>query len=71
MTDAQLVEFLNIGDLSPGDQEKVLQSLTAERRALYDRMEELETELRLWRMGLGPKPTGTLIDFPRKRKPFR
>ena len=68
MTDAQLVKFLNIGDLAPEDQAKILRSLTPERRALYDRMAELETEIALWQMGLGPKPTGVLMDFPSKRR---
>jgi hypothetical protein len=71
MTDAQLIEFLNIGDLSPSDQAKLVRSLTPERRALLDRMSKLEAQIAIWHMGLGPKPTAVLMDFPRKRRPFR
>ncbi len=35
------------------------------KRATYERMAELETEIELWQDGLGPKPKGVLIDTAR------
>ena len=63
MTDDELAKFLH---LSPTDAAIVIPKLTQQRRAVYDRMAALETEIFLWQNGLGPKPTNVLMDFPRK-----
>lgn len=65
MTDEQLVHFLGIAAESAENKAKILRSLTPARRALYDRMATLESELTAWECGLGPKPKGVLIDTVR------
>lgn len=63
MTDEELTKYLH---LTPVEAAIVIPKLTPERRAVYDRMASLETEIFLWENGLGPKPTGVLMDFPRR-----
>jgi hypothetical protein len=65
MTDEQLLDFLGVAKETPENRAKLLRSITPEKRALYERMAGLETELTVWEMGLGPKPTGVLIDSVR------
>ena len=62
VTDDQLIEFLGLGRCSGEVRTKVLRSITPARRAVYDRMAEVEVALQLWECGLGPKPSGVLID---------
>lgn len=71
MTDAELVEYLH---LTPAQAAIVLPKLTPEKRAIYDRMKQVEIEAALWVNGLGPKPTGVLLDTERdikRRKGWR
>jgi hypothetical protein len=63
MTDEQLTAYLH---LTPAESEIVIPKLSPQRRATYERMASLETEIFLWQNGLGPKPTDVLMDFPRK-----
>jgi len=63
MSDEELAKYLY---LSPSEAAIVIPKLTPARRAVYDRMASLETEIFLWQNGLAPKPTGVLMDFPRK-----
>lgn len=65
MTDEQMADFLGFGD-DPRRIEAV-QKLPPQQRALFERMASLDTEVELWRAGLGPKPESVLMDFPRKR----
>lgn len=65
MTDEQMAEFLGFGD-DPRRIEAV-QKLTPEKRALFERMASLPTEVELWRSGLGPRPEGVLMDFVKGR----
>ena len=65
MTDEEMATFLGI----PADEPKrlaVVKALSSGKRAVFERMATLEIELKLWQDGLGPKPTGVLLDFPRK-----
>jgi hypothetical protein len=62
MNDTELAEYLG---LTPAEALIVLPKLTPERRALYDRMKQVEMEAALWQAGLGPKPKGVLIDTER------
>lgn len=62
MTDEQLIEFLGIARLTPDERAKILRSIAPARRAVYDRMAQVEVELTLWQCGLGPKPRGVLVD---------
>lgn len=66
MTDAALAIFLGI-DKEPKCAE-VIAHMTPERRASYERMAGMETELKLWQAGLAPKPNGVLIDYARGRR---
>ena len=63
MTDRQLAIYLGIAN-SPKWPE-VIAALTKSTRGIYERMARLETEIDLWREGLGPRPTGVLIDASR------
>ena len=65
MTDAELTEYLH---LTGAEAAIILPKLTAERRALFDRMAEVEVEAKLWMDGLGPKPQGVLLDTDRDMK---
>lgn len=62
MTDAELAEYLH---LTPDEAAIVIPKLTPAKRALYDRMKQVEIEAALWAEGLGPKPQGVLIDTER------
>lgn len=67
MTDEQLADYLGI----PSDHPKrmaAVQSLSPAKRACYERMASVETELQLWQDGLGPKPAGVLIDTERSTR---
>jgi hypothetical protein len=68
MTDAELTKYL--GFKSEDDQVKVakfIAELSPERRALYDRMHEVEIEANLWTAGVGPKPEGVIVCKPNHR----
>jgi hypothetical protein len=65
MTDAELAEYLH---LTPAQAVIVIPKLTPERRAVYDRMQQVEIEAKLWMDGLGPKPTGVLLDTERSTR---
>jgi hypothetical protein len=64
MSDDELAKYLH---LSPAEAEIVIPKLTPQRRAVYDRMRQVEIETALWIKGLGPKPQGVLIDRDRRR----
>ena len=71
MTDLELAEYLH---LTPADAAIVIPKLTPAKRAVYDRMKQVEIETTLWMEGLGPKPKGVLIDTERstqRRKGWR
>jgi hypothetical protein len=61
MTDDEVATFCG---LAPDDplRGKFVATLTPEKRALFERMANVEIELALWQDGLGPKPQGVLID---------
>lgn len=65
MTDAELTAYLNI---TPEQAAIVLPKLTPAKRAVYDRMKQVEIEAALWSEGLGPKPQGVLIDTERSTR---
>lgn len=72
MDDDQLAAYLGIPSDHPM-KVTVIKSLSPEKRACYDRMASLETELQLWQDGLGPKPN-VMIDTERstrRRKGWR
>lgn len=60
MTDRQLAVYLGI--INHPSWPQVVAGLTASKRDVYERMANLETEIQLWQEGLGPKPSGVLID---------
>lgn len=65
MNDAELAGYLHI---TLEQAATYIPKLTPEKRALFDRMKNLENEIELWQAGLGPKPTGVLMDFERDKK---
>jgi len=67
MSDEEMATFLG---LTPEEEKRVefVKGLSPEKRALFERMANLEIELKLWQDGLGPKPTGVLIDTERSTK---
>ena len=67
MTDAELADFCGVPANDPL-REKFIQTLTPEKRGLFERMASIEIEVRLWQEGLGPKPQGVLIDTVRDTK---
>jgi hypothetical protein len=72
MDDEQLAAYLGIPSDHPM-KAAVIKSLSPGKRACYDRMASLETELQLWQDGLGPKPN-VMIDTDRstrRRKGWR
>lgn len=66
MTDEQLAAYLGIPSDHPM-KATVIQSLSSEKRATYERMASIETELELWQAGLGPRPN-VLIDTERSTR---
>lgn len=72
MTDEDLVKYLGIPSDNPMGM-TVVRALSPAKRACYERMASIETELQLWQDGLGPKPN-VLIDTDRstqRRKGWR
>lgn len=65
MTDSELAEYLH---LTPAEAAIVIPKLTPGKRAVYERMKQVEIEAALWTEGLGPKPQGVLIDTERSTK---
>lgn len=67
MTDSELAAYCGF---KPTDNQelvaKFIAELTATRRALYERMREVEIEANLWAAGLGPKPRGVILDGPKQ-----
>jgi hypothetical protein len=60
MDDEALAKFLGIH----GDPrwQKAIATLPAEKRRAYERMHQVTVELDLWQAGLGPKPSGVMVD---------
>ena len=59
MTDAELAKFLGI-EAEPM-RDPFIAALRPAKRALFDRMAMVETEIELWHLGLGPKPDGVIV----------
>jgi len=70
VTDEEMATFLG---LSPEEENRVrfVKGISPEKRALFERMATLETEVALWQDGLGPKPQGVLIDTERSTRRIR
>lgn len=66
MTDQELAKFLGIENEPKRD--AFIAALPPKKRELFERMASLEIEVALWQQGLGPKPTGVLIDTVRDTK---
>jgi hypothetical protein len=66
MTDEELAKFTG---LYPDPRwPQAVKKFTPEQRAVFERMANLEMELKLWQDGLGPKPAGVLIDTERSTR---
>lgn len=66
MTDGEMAKWLGMETLP--NWQAIIAGLAPNRRAAFERMARLETEVTDWLEGRGPKPTGVLLDFP--RRPF-
>lgn len=62
MDDAELAQALG---LTEAEAAMIIPALTPEKRAAYERMITFGDEWNLYAAGLGPKPTGALIDTER------
>jgi len=67
MTDEQMAVFMGLEPSCPKHM-AIVTGLSAEKRALYESMADVECQLRLWIEGLGPKPEGVMIDMPRSTR---
>lgn len=66
MNDDQLAAFMGIA----GTKEcaRIMATVTGEQRALYEKMADVEMEVKLWQDGLGPKPAGVIVCIERSRR---
>jgi hypothetical protein len=65
MTDDELLEYLGLPD-GP-DERLYLARLKPQSRAAYERMHEIEQDIKLWQEGVGPRPDAILC-FPHAKK---
>ena len=61
MSDDELIEWLGLARVKPEERDKIMASITPERRALYEHMHQVEMELILWQNGVGPKPSDVIV----------
>jgi hypothetical protein len=62
MTDAELATFLGLSEAEA----HLVSKIKPDKRAVYERMAEVEIELGLWQAGLGPKPSGVIVTKGRR-----
>jgi hypothetical protein len=67
MTDEEMAKFMGLNPANPKHL-AVIASLSAETRASFESMMALEHAIELWAAGLGPKPTGVMIDMARGKR---
>jgi hypothetical protein len=65
VTDLELAKFLGIADDERWP--RAIAKLDPKKRAMYERMAQVEIELNLWQAGLGPKPEGVIVCHDHKR----
>jgi hypothetical protein len=65
MTDTELTVYLC---LTPEEAAIVIPKIPPGRRAVYDKMAEVERDAMLWLAGFGPRPMGVLLDVDRRKK---
>ena len=65
MTDLELAKFLGIADDERWP--RAIAKLDPKKRAMYERMAQVEIESNLWQAGLGPKPEGVIVCHDHKR----
>lgn len=65
MTNEALADFLCPDDPATGLR-IVVETLTPEKRAAYERMAEVCDEIALWEAGVGPKPLGVILCGPKQ-----
>lgn len=67
MTDAELLTYMGLPVDHP-NAVKFITTMPPEKRASYERMHSLEGEIAVWQAGLGPKPSGVLLDMEKDTK---
>ncbi len=65
MTDAQLAVFMGLDPTKPEHMAAVA-NLKPQKRAVYESMAKLASQLNLWTEGLAPKPT-VMVKMARRR----
>lgn len=63
--DEKLTRYLH---LTPEEAAKVISKLMPEKRAAYLRLGQFADDWNLYAAGLGPRPTGALVDTERSTK---
>jgi hypothetical protein len=66
MSDEELIDYLGLGDESTAAQ--IIAKIAPEKRAVYERMAQVEFEIKLWQEGVAPKPAGVIPCGPREVK---
>jgi hypothetical protein len=66
MTDEELAAYLGIKGHPKAI--AVVKNLSPQRRALYERMSQVEIEIELFEAGLGPRPVGVILDYPKRQR---
>jgi len=59
MNNEELAEFLGIAGKAEHD--RIMAAITPEKLALYEEMNRVEWELKLWTSCAGPKPKGVIV----------
>jgi hypothetical protein len=59
MSDQELAAYLGI-DGDP-NWPKFVGNMDPKARSAYERMREVEFDIKLWQAGVGPKPTGVIL----------
>lgn len=65
MSDSDLSRYLN---LTPDEAARVIPKLTPEKRAACMRLGKFADDWNLYAAGLGPRPTGALVDTERSTR---
>ena len=65
MTDAELAVYLGIDDDPRWP--RAIAKLEPQRRATYERMADVEMELKVWQAGAAPMPKGVIVCHEHKR----
>ena len=66
MTDLELAKFLGIADDPRWP--AAIAGLSPEKRAWFEQLADVDRKLRLYELGLGPKPAGVILCHQHRRR---